>query len=293
MKTYSNCPVCGSAKFEQVLQAKDYTVSESIFGISECNSCKHRFTNPVPDQDEIGPYYKSDNYVSHTNTSKGLIFRLYQMVRKITLRSKRKLVASETSLSKGKHLDIGSGAGAFLAAMKTAGWNSLGLEPDPDAREVALRDFQVEARPVEELYQFEADQFDAITMWHVLEHVHDLQGYMKKMHAILKKDGRIFIAVPNYTSKDAEKYQEKWAAYDVPRHLYHFCPNSMKALLKVNGFKLLKIKRMPFDSFYVCMLSEKNTGGGMVAALWNGLMSYFAAVGNKERCSSLIYVIGK
>jgi 2-polyprenyl-3-methyl-5-hydroxy-6-metoxy-1,4-benzoquinol methylase len=293
MIQYSNCPVCASTDFKEVMRAKDYTVSGKIFGISHCNSCQHRFTNPVPGQDEIGPYYKSENYVSHTNTSKGIIFRLYQMVRKRTLRSKKKLVSTETSLEKGKHLDIGSGAGAFLATMKNAGWDSLGLEPDPDARQVAEKDFAVVAKPIEHLFELPDNTMDAITMWHVLEHVHELDAYMKKLRSLIKDSGRIFIAVPNYTSKDAQHYQEKWAAYDVPRHLYHFCPDSMRRLLEINGLKLLKIKRMPYDSFYVSMLTERNIGKSVIKGAWHGLMSFFAAMGNEERCSSVIYVISK
>lgn len=293
MIQYTNCPVCAGTDIKEVMQAKDYTVSSEMFGIAHCNSCQHRFTNPVPGQEDIGPYYKSENYVSHTNTSKGIIFRLYQMVRKITLRSKQKLVSKSTGLSKGKHLDIGSGAGAFLATMQNAGWDSLGLEPDPDAREVAKKDFGVSAKPIEHLFELPDNSLDAITMWHVLEHVHQLQEYMQKLKSLIKDSGRIFIAVPNYSSKDAAHYQEKWAAYDVPRHLYHFCPDSMRKLLEVNGLKLLNIKRMPYDSFYVSMLTERNTGHGVVRGVWHGLLSYFSALGNKERCSSVIYVIEK
>lgn len=293
MIRYTQCPVCKSTDFSEVMQAKDYTVSGEMFGIAHCKACTHRFTNPVPGQAEIGPYYKSAEYVSHTNTSKGLINALYQRVRKITLRSKRKLLERSTGLSKGAHLDVGSGAGAFLATMKAAGWDCLGLEPDPDARAVAKADFGVEAKPIEELFNLGEEKFDAITMWHVLEHVHELDAYMVKLKALLKDNGRLFIAVPNYTSFDGQKYQAKWAAYDVPRHLYHFSPTSMKRLLELNGLKLIEMKRMPYDSFYVSMLTERNNGGGMVKAIWIGWRSWWTALWSLERCSSLIYVIKK
>ncbi len=293
MMVYSQCPVCASQDFKEVLQAKDYTVSKEMFSISHCSACQHRFTNPVPAQSEIGPYYKSEDYVSHTNTSKGFIHRIYQMVRKITLQSKRRLLQSETGKRHGKHLDVGSGAGAFLATMQTAGWDCLGLEPDPDARAVAERDFGVKARPVEELFALEDDQFDAITMWHVLEHVHQLSPYITKLKSLLRVGGRIFIAVPNYTSLDATIYQAEWAAYDVPRHLYHFCPDSMRRLLELHGLRLEQMKRMPFDSYYVSMLTERHRQGSLLRAIWIGWRSYWAAVFTKERCSSLIYIIRK
>lgn len=293
MINYVHCPVCLGKDFKEVLQAKDYTVSGKMFGIAHCQQCQHRFTNPVPSQDEIGPYYKSADYVSHTNTSKGLIHGLYQTVRRFTLKGKRRLVEGTTRKSQGKHLDVGSGAGAFLATMQAAGWDCLGLEPDAGARKVAKADFNVEARPVEELFQLTEGSFDAITMWHVLEHVHQLDAYMEKLKALLKVDGTLFIAVPNYTSFDAQRYGAKWAAYDVPRHLYHFCPDSMRHLLGRHGLKLVGTKRMPFDSFYVGMLSERNTGGGLLRGIWNGWRSWWVALAKKERCSSLIYIIQK
>ncbi len=293
MIAYTHCPVCGSQDFKEVLKAKDYTVSKEMFGISHCNGCTHRFTNPVPSQLEIGPYYKSEDYVSHTNTSKGFIHRLYQMVRKVTLQGKRRLLQSETGKKTGKHLDIGSGAGAFLATMQNAGWDCLGLEPDPDARQVAERDFAVKTKPVEELFQLEDDHYDAITMWHVLEHVHQLDSYMTKLKSLLKVGGRIFIAVPNYRSFDAEYYQAIWAAYDVPRHLYHFCPDSMRQLLERHGLKLEGMRRMPFDAYYVAMLTERHKGGSLLKAVWIGWCSYWVALFDKERSSSVIYLIRK
>lgn len=293
MLTRTVCPVCKGAEFKEVLRAKDHTVSGEVFAIQHCASCSHRFTSPVPTQDEIGPYYKSADYVSHTNTSQGLINRIYQVVRKITLKSKRRLITNVSGKSSGRLLDVGSGAGAFLATMKEAGWQVKGLEPDPDARAVAQKDFGVESQPIEELMTLPEAQWDVISMWHVLEHVHELDAYLDKFSKLLTADGRLLIAVPNYTSHDAQKYGAGWAAYDVPRHLYHFSPASMQRLLELHGFKLLKMKRMPFDSFYVSMLSERYKGGSMLKAIWNGFCSYWVALGNVARCSSVIYVIQK
>lgn len=291
--TLKQCPVCKSSNLKEVFKAKDYTVSQELFSVQHCNECSHRFTSPVPDQTSIGPYYKSENYISHTNTKRGFISSVYQMVRKWTMKSKRNLVATRVGKEKGDLLDIGSGAGAFLWTMKMAGWNVLGLEPDPDAREVAKRDFGVEAKQIEMLMELDAEKYDAVTMWHVLEHVHELDAYIQQIKKILRPGGKWFVAVPNYTSWDAEHYGASWAAYDVPRHLYHFSPASIERMLEINGLKLLEIKRMPYDSFYVSLLTERYRGGGVMAAFWNGFRSYLAALGDKKRCSSLIYVIGK
>lgn len=292
---YTQCPVCGAAAVQPVIRAKDHTVSGETFVIDECSVCTARFTQDIPTADQIGPYYKSENYISHTNTSKGLINGLYQWVRKRTLRQKRKLIQQVTGLNKGTILDLGSGTGAFAGEMKNSGWQVTALEPDADARKVAMDSFGVSLQDTSEFYNLAPDQFDAITMWHVLEHVHDLQGYMAKLKSVLKEKGRLIIAVPNYTSGDAAAYGEYWAAYDVPRHLYHFSPASMKGLVEKHGMKLLACKPMWYDSFYVSLLSSKYKNGkpGLIGAFMNGLRSNLSALSNVQRCSSVIYIIGR
>lgn len=292
---YTNCPVCGSADIKNILSAKDNTVSGEIFAVEECNSCSLRFTQDVPDADSISPYYKSENYISHTNISKGLINRLYQAVRKKTLKQKRRLIVKVTEMKQGLLLDVGSGTGAFANEMKQAGWQVTGLEPDVDARSVGKQLYDIELTDINQLYQLPVSVYDAITMWHVLEHVHDLQGYVAKLKLLLKKNGKLFIAVPNYTSKDAAIFGGHWAAYDVPRHLYHFSPKSMKILMEKHGLKVLHCKPMWYDSFYVSMLSSKYKNGktNFVTSFFNGLRSNLKAMGNVKLCSSVIYIISK
>ncbi len=291
---YTQCPVCGAENGKEVLKAKDYTVSGEFFAIWECVACTARYTQDAPAADAIGPYYKSENYISHTNSSKGLVNRLYQWVRKRTLKQKRKMLQRLTGLAAGSVLDLGSGTGAFAAEMKTAGWQITGLEPDAGARKVAQDSFGIELKDTSSFYTLADRQFDAITMWHVLEHVHDLQGYMAKLKTLLKDNGRLLIAVPNYTSGDAAIYKEFWAAYDVPRHLYHFSPEAMKTLVEKHGMRVLAHKPMWYDSFYVSLLSSKYQSGAtmLISAFFNGLRSNVGAAGQVKKCSSVIYVIG-
>lgn len=291
MPSTTPCPVCLSQHTTTAFEAQDYTVSGEMFHVWKCNDCTFHFTAPVPPESEIGKYYKSEDYISHSNTSRGLINRAYQTVRNITLRSKRKLITRNTGKSKGKLLDIGCGTGNFLNNMKQAGWDVSGIEPSPEAREQAQKNFGITPMDPAKLYNLPDGKYDAVTMWHVLEHVYDLDGYMKKIRSLLAPGGKAFIAVPNHLSVDAVKYGPGWAAWDVPRHLYHFNPHSMEVLLKRSGFRLLGMKRMPFDSFYVSMLSEKYRKGGMIAGVWTGFRSWVAALVNKRRCSSLIYII--
>ncbi len=292
---YTQCPVCTSDKIAPQLTAKDYTVSQQQFSIWDCNDCTARFTQDVPEQNAIGAFYQSDNYISHSDTKKGIVNSLYHLVRRRTLNAKRKLIIDEVGMMKGEILDIGCGTGAFLNTMKTAGWGITGLEPDDKARKKAAELYNIQPQSPEKLFELKPYTYHAITMWHVLEHVHELHAYIKQLEILLTPKGRIFIAVPNYTSYDAGLYNEYWAAYDVPRHLYHFSPQSIQVLLKPYNLKLTTIKPMWFDSFYVSMLSEKykNVKGNIIRAFWNGFVSNFKATGDKKKCSSVIYIIEK
>ena len=293
---YTICPSCHADQVQPVLTAIDQTVSHETFSIWQCGNCGLRFTQDVPDAGSIGPYYQSDNYISHSNTSKGLVNRLYHLVRRQTLSDKYRLIGSATRTRQGKLLDIGAGTGAFVGYMQEKGWEVTGLEPDETARRVALTDHRVGLLEMDQLFDLPPDSFDAITLWHVLEHVHDLHPYLERLKTLVRRSGRIFIAVPNYTCYDAEVYQAFWAAYDVPRHLYHFSPDAMESLLTQHGLQLQYSQPMWYDSLYISMLSEKYRGGGhgnTVKAVMTGLLSNMKAFINKSRCSSLIYVISK
>lgn len=290
--TLPTCPSCFSGHIHFAFTVKDHSVSGELFEIWECADCSLRFTQHIPEKEKIGAYYQSTEYISHREDAPGLINRLYRAVRKRTLRSKRKLVERMTGGSR-KLLDIGAGTGAFAAEMRNNEWEVTALEPDPGARKTAEERYGLLLRPADDLYSLPSSSFNAITLWHVLEHVHDLHQYMEAMQHALAPGGVILAAVPNYTSRDAEIYRTFWAAYDVPRHLYHFSPASMKKLAEKHGFRLREIKPMWFDSFYVSLLSSKYKTGktSYFSSFFNGLRSNINAMGRPKRCSSVIYVL--
>ena len=292
MILYNSCPCCGQKNIAPLLSAEDYTVSHKRFEIWECKNCTLRFTQNAPDSVEIGAYYQSENYISHSDTNEGFINRLYHKVRIRTLIQKRKLVETGTGKTTGSILDLGCGTGAFLHTMEEAGWEITGLEPDEGARKKALELYGLHLNISQKLFSLPAGSFDAITMWHVLEHVHELHAYIKRLKELLNPGGKLFIAVPNYTCYDAKIYKEYWAAYDVPRHLYHFSPASMNTFLSLHGMHLNSIKPMWYDSFYVSMLSEKYKTGKphYLKAFIEGGISNFKALVNKQKCSSVIYI---
>lgn len=292
---YTNCPFCGNSNITSFIDAKDYTVSNEIFEILKCNNCTAAFTQNIPVQNEIGKYYQSTNYISHSDTREGFISKIYHKVRNVTLEKKKSLILKHTQKKSGNLLDIGAGTGAFVNTMKLAQWNVLGLEPDDTAIANAKNKYNILLQNPDDLFQQNLQTFDAITLWHVLEHIHTLQEYLQQFHSILKNDGKLFIAVPNYTSYDATYYKEFWAGYDVPRHLYHFSPKSMEMLAKKNNFKVIKTYAMWFDSTYVAMLSEQYKTGkqNFIKAIFIGMLSNIKAVFNNKNCSSVIYVLEK
>ena len=290
MLTIEKCLVCGSNQFEPFLVCKDYTVSKENFNIVSCVSCGFKFTNSRPEDSVLGDYYKAEEYVSHTNTKKGLVNKLYHLVRSYTLKKKIQLISSY--VSRGTILDYGCGTGMFLSACKTAGWDSIGLEPDDNARKMASEQGLNVFSDKDKTKTYITDkQADEITLWHVLEHVTDMGETLAFFKTRLKKDGVLIIAVPNHASYDADYYKEFWAAYDVPRHLHHFDLKSMRTLLEDTGFKLIETKPMKFDAFYVSMLSEKYKTGkvNLIKAFWIGLMSNLKAK-NSSSYSSTIYI---
>jgi len=293
MIVHSSCPCCKAKNIEKALSVKDYTVSNEIFEIWQCNICTARFTLMPPGADDIKKYYQSENYISHSDVKSGIINSLYHYVRRRTLIKKRNLVEKYTGLTSGHILDIGAGTGTFLQTLQKSGWQITGIEPEEKATENAKTLYGINLKPAAELFRLKPASFDAITLWHVLEHIHDLHEYMGQIKNLLHQNGVLFIAVPNYTCYDEKVYKEFWAAYDVPRHLYHFSPTAIIQLLLKHGLQLKEVRPMWYDSFYISMLSEKYKHGknNFLKAAWNGYISNWKASLDNEKCSSIIYII--
>jgi 2-polyprenyl-3-methyl-5-hydroxy-6-metoxy-1,4-benzoquinol methylase len=292
LETVNSCPVCGSTKFTPFLVCKDYLVSDQNFNIEQCETCGFRLTNPRPDEKTIGSYYKSEQYVSHNDESSGLINTAYRLVRNYTLRSKLNLI-NNLNGGPGRILDVGCGTGAFLDTCKQGSWKVSGMEPDPDARAVAQKKLEADIQPNLKALAG-APPFDIITLWHVLEHIPDLNETVPQLNKLLSPKGTLLIAVPNSDSYDAHYFKEYWAAYDVPRHLQHFTPSTIKPLFEKHGLAFIEQKPMVFDAFYIAMLSTRYMTGktDYLKSVRVGLTSNQQAkqTGNS---SSLIYLFKK
>ena len=292
---HDKCPLCGSNAIRKRFTCTDHFATGETFDLYECTDCHFAFTQNVPDEKEIGRYYESPTYISHSNTNKGITNRLYHIVRKIMLKNKTGLVKRLTLLKNGKILDYGAGTGHFARAMKKRGWEVTAIEKSDKARELSRREFDFEMLPAGSLSDIKDREFDVVTMWHVMEHIQDLDNMWDELYRILDDTGIAIIAVPNSKSYDAQRYGEHWAAYDVPRHLWHFTPNTIMRWGEKHNFLLERQFTMPFDGFYISMLSERYKGRKLASlrGLWNGFLGWIASFDKCSASSSIIYTFRK
>lgn len=269
------------------LNVKDYSVSQEIFELLYDEELDMLITHPQPSLEKLPSYYESVDYISHTDGNKSLFEKMYQFVKSIALKNKLKLINSQSP--KGRILDIGAGVGDFLSVCKNDGWQTIGIEPSDKAKVIAKNKG---VSFVENFSELESNSFDIITMWHVLEHVPDLENQIKELKRLIKPTGTVIIAVPNFKSFDASYYSNFWAAYDVPIHLWHFSKTAIQKLFAKEKLELVKVLPMKFDSFYVSLLSEKYKTGKMnfIKAFYVGLRSNWKGNKNSEY-SSHMYVL--
>ncbi len=277
----SKCPLCKSARFLNYSEITDFAVTGEKFILCKCSDCQLLFTNPRPGQTEIGPYYNFPEYFSHEDKAKSITQWIYQKVRNYNISKKVDFI--EQYKKKGKLLDYGCGTGEFLRAAKSKGWKVAGIEPNDKARHQA--NLKLKDRIKESIEETDQNtRYDIITLFHVLEHIHDLRKTTKRVLNHLKSSGYILIAVPNHDSWDGKKYGKFWAGWDIPRHLYHFNSNSITAFKDEFGLELIETKPMKFDSFYVSLLSEGylDKEAPLLKKYWN---AFFAGLKSNKMAS--------
>ena len=287
------CIICKSVSISEGKDYIDYSCSMQKFKIVSCETCGFKFTSPAPKEEEIKKYYLSENYISHTNNKKGFVNWAYQKIRNYTIKMKVSLLKKHSKI--GRHLDIGSGTGEFISACKTAGFLVEGIEPSEKAREQSIKNYEVKVFKENKLDFLKSESLDSISMWHVLEHVYDLEECLTNIKRVLKKNGVILVAVPNHESWDCSYYEEYWAAWDVPIHLWHFSKKNITRLFKTYNLELIRALPMFFDSFYISILSEKFKYGkqNLIKSLFVGLYSNMVGLNTQRGCSSTIYVFKK
>ena len=290
MENLRNCQICGNQKFSNYITTRDYFLSQEDFSIVRCSNCGFLYTHPRPDLEALHRYYQSEEYISHSTTNKNLLTSIYIYIRKQSIKTKIALLYK--NIKPNKALDFGCGTGEFLYYLSKKGIHTKGIELNESARSFATENYNLKIYKSLETLPENENNFDAITLWHSLEHVYNLNSTLDKIKSILNKEGILIIAVPNFEAKDAKLYGKFWAAYDVPRHLYHFNKNSIELLLRNHGFRLKHSVPLYFDAFYVSLLSEKYKKGkyNYLKAFRNGLLSNWNAFLNNKEYSSIIYI---
>ena len=272
--------------------ARDFLLTHEEFELWQCSECGFIFTQNIPAPEEIGRYYQSQDYISHSDTKKGLMNKLYHLGRSCMLGQKYNMVKK---VAKGNTLlDIGTGTGYFPGYMKRKGFNVTGVEVDPKAREFARGEFGVQVFSPEDFLEGRVKgAYDVITLWHVLEHLDNFDLYIEKMKEHLARNGILVIALPNRSAYDARHYKEYWAGFDVPRHLWHFTPSTLNTLAEKHGLKVIKMKRLPLDPFYNAMLSEKYMKNKlfMISGMIIGKIAFLESLFNPGRSSSIVYFL--
>lgn len=293
--TIISCPLCGGIHLSKKMASNDYYATSEQFNLYQCEDCQFLFTQDFPVETEIGKYYETPDYISHSDTKKGLMNRVYHIVRMRMLNKKAQLITKSTKKGSGNILDIGTGTGYFSHTMQKMGWKVSAIEKSAQARAFAKQNFNLDVKDESALVNLPKNSFDAITLWHVMEHLEQLNDTWKKLYDLLDKNGKLIVAVPNCDSYDAQKYKEDWAAYDVPRHLWHFTPKTMEQFATKHHFTLVSSHPMPFDAFYVSILSEKNKKHSLAIfrGMFTGTIAWIHSLINKERSSSMIYVFRK
>lgn len=287
--------MCGGTHLERALTCVDHYATGEMFHLCRCTDCGFLFTQDFPVEAEIGRYYETPDYISHTDTKKGAMNSVYHWVRNYMLGRKARLVEHEAHRKEGRLLDIGTGTGYFADTMLRRGWQVEAVEKNAQTRDFAKQHFGLDVKPDTALKDFAPGSFDVITLWHVMEHLEHLNETWETLHSLLTEKGVLIVAVPNCSSFDAQKYGAYWAAYDVPRHLWHFTPATILQLGSKHGFIMAERHPMPFDAFYVSMLTEKHMrhSCAFVRGMITGTLAWFSALVRKERSSSMIYVFRK
>ena len=271
---------------EKIITVKDYLVSGQDFDLYHDEQWDMLLTYPVPD--DLENYYESTAYKPHHHQNTSLFDRLYNFIRKRNYAYKYRLLQQYHPKMQSV-LDYGTATGEFLAYISKKTQRVSGVEPNKSARSIANKLLNNKVKvSIDDI----TGKYDAITLWHVLEHVKDIDKLIEKLKQGLSEKGILVVAVPNFKSYDAKHYGAFWAAYDVPRHLWHFSPLGIQKLFDKHDMKVMGQKPLYFDSFYVSLLSEQYKTGKkkLLKAFFTGLKSNWYAR-KTGQYSSLVYII--
>jgi 2-polyprenyl-3-methyl-5-hydroxy-6-metoxy-1,4-benzoquinol methylase len=285
------CPLCGSPKTRFAFSCPDHLVTGEEFPLHQCNDCQFLYSGRLPSEADAQKYYDSPSYTPHATDRKNLMMRTIGFCRTFIRQPiKRTWVRKWSKKRMGTLIDIGSGTGEFAVFMQKSGWAVTCIEPNQDARNFCasqgLTVFDTDRVPT-----LPDHSFNVVTLWHVLEHVYDIHGTMQTIRRLLQPDGTAFIALPNYSSKEASWYGRMWTGYEMPRHPSHFSPATFAHLASMYDMEIVALRPFVLDAFYLSILSEQHRKGWFISALFHGLASAIVGLLQPKLASSVLYVI--
>ena len=292
---FTPCPLCGASGQMPYADCIDFTVSKESFILLRCPQCGVVFTSNPPKESETIRYDTLDLKLKLGDSPRGLTDKLYYYVRHRMLRKKASIVESQSYRTGGTLLNYGAKTGYFSHYMERRGWKVTSIEKYHEERQFSLETFHHRMYDVSEMDRLTPETFDVITLWHVFEHCYNPNGLLNRFYRLLRPGGILLIACPNICSTDAMHYGANWAAYNVPRHLWHFNPTSLSNLLNKHGFTLMHRQKLSYDCFYISVLSEKNKNSKMpfLRGMWFGMRCWFISLARLDKSSSLVYVFRK
>ena len=267
------------------MKIKDYFYSQEVFEVLPSKHEGILETFPKLSEEKLSEYYYHEKYISHQTQSKSLFDKAYQFAKRFMTKRKQKMVLKFHS--SGRILDIGTGTGDFLKSFDPKRWEKYAIEPNEDLHQ-RLKENNISL--LDGVDKIKNHKFDVITLWHALEHIPNLEETLQSIRESLTPNGILVIAVPNYKSFDAKFYKSFWAAWDVPRHVWHFSKQGLISLCQTFDLKFYNTISLPLDAFYISIVSEKyrksnNIVRGFMVGLYSNVSGMF-----KNEYSSFVYV---
>lgn len=259
------CALCGSEDYSVVLTSEDYRLhtTDEKFDLVRCRRCGLVYVNPRPTKEKMGEFYSRDYYGKQDRLAEIMVKLLHNM----------KIQKIMSFKKKGRILDVGCGDGEFLLHFKERGWEAYGVDLSEASYRLARKKlgryvFNCELKDC----HFPDSYFDLITLNHVLEHMLDPNEELREVHRILKDDGILLLSTPNIDSLQFKISKERWFGLDLPRHVYHYSPETIVVMLEKSGFNVVGIAYslldFPLDLFHSLRAKRLDTHSKLLKAIF-------------------------
>ena len=255
------CPLCGTTDATELLETGVRSITGETYRVVQCSECDLRYTRPLPVPDELEAVYGQDYIIYHSVATTARrpwrlnVDALTSLYMQTLFWDRRRALLGRRP---GRLLDVGCGTGDFLLTLKQRGWNVCGTEFSDAACAMArARGIPVEQAELASV-GFPDRYFDVVTLWHVLEHLEDPFATLAEVRRILRDDGLLIVEVPNSACLAFRLCKKDWFMLEVPQHVQHFTPHTLRSLLQRAGFEPVYRQNLRFWNFHIDFYSFLN-----------------------------------